>query len=211
MKKKRDRAENLLEILGDLDDNYLKEAEPDWENEVPKQSIKERKKYEIRWLIPCAMGLLYLCLFGGAVWVAKAEENRKNEYDQILERIEKIEQGGQEELNQSEEKKVPRGGDGNSKYKNYQKYLSKVEHVDGCKSKLIRIKGCLEIDHPDTSGFYHLYEMTADGPVYCRVTQTYGLHDIYCAGCEVYICSEIRVCTYEHEKCGITFSGLCQR
>ena len=76
--KKKERTERLLDILGDLDESYLKEAEPVFEKMPAAQSMKVQKRRELKWLIPCATVLLYLCLFGGALWVAKAEENRKN-------------------------------------------------------------------------------------------------------------------------------------
>lgn len=204
--KKKERAEHLLDILGDLDESYLKEAEPVFEKMPVAQSMKVQKRRELKWLIPCATVLLYLCLFGGALWVAKAEENRKNEYDKILERIERIESEDRTALNQTWKKKVLSVG---SKEYNYQKYLMNANHVHGCHARIIEIKGCPETDNSKTSGYCHLYEMTADGPVYCNVTQTYGMHDIYCAGCGVYICSELRKCTEEHERCGITESGFC--
>ena len=204
--KKKERAEHLLDILGDLDESYLKEAEPVFEKKTLKQPMEVRKRRELKWLIPCATLLLYLCLFGGALWVAKAEENRKNEYDEILKRIERIESEEKTEVNQTGKKKVFSVG---SQEYIYQKYLMNANHVSGCHARLIEIKGCMETDNLKTSGYCHLYEMTADGPVYCKVTQTYGMHEIYCAGCGVYICSELRKCTEEHEKCGITESGFC--
>lgn len=206
--KRRECTEHLLDILGDLDDNYLKEAEPIYDEKKVKQSAEVQKKREIKWLIPCATVLLYLCLFCGSFWVARAEVDRKNEYDDILKRIEKIEQENMEMVNRTEEKKsFPLSYE----EKIYRKYVMNAEHLNGCKAKTIQVKERFEPDNPETSGFYHLYEMTEDGPVYCRVTQTYGLHDIYCAGCKVYICSELRVCAHEHEKCGITEIGFCQR
>ncbi len=206
--KKRKHAEHLLDILGDLDERYLKEAESALEKMPVKQSIEEQKRKEIKWLIPCATVLLYLCLFGGVLWVAKAEESRKNQYEDILNKIEKMESEDKIEMSQTEEKQALPVSD---KDYNYYKYILTAEHEQGCKARTIRIEGCLESENSRTSGFYHLYEMTADGPVYCRVTQTYREHDIYCAGCGVYICSEFRMCTAEHEQCGITESGFCMR
>ena len=206
--KKKERAEHLLDMLGDLDESYLKEAEPVFEMMPVKSSMKIQKRKELKWLIPCATLLLYLCLFGGVLWVAKAEENRKNEYDDILKRIERIEAEDKTASSQAGKKKLLVVG---SKEYNYQKYIMKADHVPGCHAKIIEVRGCFGNDNLSTSGFYHLYEMTAEGPVYCKVTQTYGMHDIYCAGCGVYICSELRMCSKEHEKCGITESGFCCR
>ena len=204
--KKRKHAEHLLDILGDLDERYLKEAESALEKMPVKQSIEEQKRKEIKWLIPCATVLLYLCLFGGVLWVAKAEENRRNEYEEILNRIEKMESEDKMETNQVVKKKPLVVG---SKEYNYQKYIMNADHVAGCHARIIEVRGCHENNELRTFGYYHFYEMTADGPVYCRVTQTCKMHDIYCAGCGVYICSEFRKCTEEHERCGITESGFC--
>jgi len=69
--KKREKAEKLLELLGELEENYIKEAEPDWAEEV---SAKRRKGNRMQWILPCAAGLLLLCMAGGILRVVKAED-----------------------------------------------------------------------------------------------------------------------------------------
>ena len=46
--KKRKHAEHLLDILGDLDERYLKEAESALEKMPVKQSIEEQKRKEFK-------------------------------------------------------------------------------------------------------------------------------------------------------------------
>lgn len=74
--KKRENTERMLELLGEMDVRYIAEADPARKKEATET---ERRGCGMRWLVPCAAGLLLFCLAGGFLRAVQAEDSPKED------------------------------------------------------------------------------------------------------------------------------------